>query len=269
LDWPAGEIQYQNLSVKYSEESPNVLHSINFKVSINEKLAIVGRTSAGKSSLALALLRLIPYSEGTILIDGIDISKMSVYELRSKITIIPQDPVLFSGSLRSNLDPQNKHDDAAIWEALQRVRFFESIQKPGDQANNAELNLDYVIHESGSNISQGQKQLLCLARSLLQNSKIVIFDEATAAVDNNTDIKLQEAIRREFRFCTVICIAHRLRTIIDYDSVLVMDSGSVIERGTPLQLMKHPENGIFRRMCEDSGDYDNLVMLASKKFNGL
>jgi ABC-type multidrug transport system fused ATPase/permease subunit len=264
------------LSIRYAPDLPDVLQNVSFNVLPSEKVAVVGRTGAGKSTLSLAFFRIISLSGGSITIDGENISEIGLYDLRSKLTIIPQDPVLFTGDLRSNLDPFNQHDDEKIWESLKRVHFMESLQqakvdKPEDaQSPNEDdakstldpnaITLDFKVQENGGNFSQGQRQLLCLARSLLQGNKIIFLDEATASVDNDTDAKIQTTIRTEFADRTIVCIAHRLRTVIDYDKILVLDKGKVLEFGTPLELINL--NGTFRSMCEDTGEFDDLVELA-------
>jgi ABC-type multidrug transport system fused ATPase/permease subunit len=203
---------------------------------------------------------IVSLSGGSITIDGIDISTIGLYDLRSKLTIIPQDPVLFNGSLRSNLDPLEQNADHKLWEALERVHFLESMQKA--QGEESTLTLDYAVAENGGNFSQGQRQLLCLARSLLQGNKIIFLDEATASVDNETDVRIQQTIRTEFASSTIICIAHRLRTIIDYDKVLVLEKGKVAEFGTPLDLIEDSTVGTFRSMCQETGEFDELVEIA-------
>ena len=261
--------------MRYSEELPDVLQGISFSVEPHEKVAVVGRTGAGKSTLSLAFFRIIPLSAGKIAIDGVDISKILLRDLRKNITIIPQDPVLFNGTIRTNLDPLECHDDFSIWEALGRVQFVESMQKAeviDDQeieitlnpSSKAPFSLDYPVSENGANFSLGQRQLLCLARSLLQGNKIIFLDEATASVDKETDGRIQRTIRGEFSDRTIICIAHRLRTIIDYDKVLVLDKGKVLEFGSPADLMLNSSIGAFNNMCKETGEYEELLEIAKQ-----
>jgi len=223
-------------------------------------VGIVGRTGAGKSTLAISFFRFIEATGGRILIDGVDISKIGLKDLRGSLTIIPQDPVLFTGTIRSNLDPFNQSSDAAIWAALKRSSLIneEDVRPVGLES------LDAPVAENGSNFSQGQRQLLAMARALLRTSRLIIMDEATASVDFETDEKIQKTIREEFTQATLLCIAHRLRTVIDYDMVLVMDAGQVAEFDRPWQLLQR-KDGIFRSMCERSGDFKNLWELARKK----
>jgi ABC-type multidrug transport system fused ATPase/permease subunit len=263
-DWPSrGSIQVRKLCIKYSPDLPQVLQDVSFDVFENEKVAVVGRTGAGKSTLSLAFFRIVPITSGSITIDGLDISDIGLYDLRSNLTMIPQDPVLFTGDLRSNLDPLCRFDDETIWNAIKKVHFLESMQKELPDSNT--ITFDYQIQENGGNFSQGQRQLLCLARSLLQGNKIVILDEATASIDNDTDKKIQNSIRTEFLDCTIICIAHRLRTIIDYDKVLVLDEGKLVEFGPPFDLIK--SGGVFASMCEETGQFDELFEMAKQKRN--
>uniref|UniRef100_A0A1I7Y524 ABC transporter domain-containing protein n=1 Tax=Steinernema glaseri TaxID=37863 RepID=A0A1I7Y524_9BILA len=210
----------------------------------SEKIGIVGRTGAGKSSLALALFRMIEPAEGKIVIDGVDISKIGLHDLRSNLTIIPQDPVLFSGTLRFNLDPFHRYSDDQIWAALElaHLKNFAKALSGG---------LEHIITEGGDNISVGQRQLVCLARALLRRSKVLVLDEATAAVDLATDALIQETIREEFKDSSVLTIAHRLNTILDYDRVLVLDKGEMKEFDSPEALLSDPTS-TFYSMASDA-----------------
>jgi len=205
----------------------------------------VGRTGAGKSSLTLALFRLVEPAAGRILIDGVDISLLGLHRLRSRLTIIPQDPVLFSGTLRHNLDPFQQYSDEAVWAALRQSHLSDFI---GGLAQG----LQHEVAEGGENLSVGQRQLVCLARALLRKTKVLVLDEATAAVDLETDDLIQSTIRREFQGCTIITIAHRLNTVVDYDRILVLKEGAIAELDSPRILMGR-EGGVFRGMCQDAG----------------
>ncbi|KAF9106720.1 hypothetical protein BGX27_009048 [Mortierella sp. AM989] len=256
--WPNnGEIQVENLVMQYSPEDPPVIRDVSFHINPREKVGIVGRTGAGKSTLAVAFFRFMELTAGKITVDGIDISKLGVHDLRSSLTIIPQDPVLFIGTIRTNLDPFNEHDDAALWATLKRVHL---ISEDGTGSNSFG-NLDSEVQENGNNFSQGQRQLIGLARALLKQSKIIILDEATASVDHETDARIQATIREEFKESTLLTIAHRLRTIIDFDKVLVMDHGRVVQYDTPWNLIR--VDGIFRGMCQRSGEFELLLEMAA------
>ncbi|XP_046571663.1 multidrug resistance-associated protein 1-like isoform X2 [Haliotis rubra] len=246
LDWPRhGDIEFRKLSLRYREGLDLVLKDVSFKVKHCEKIGIVGRTGAGKSSLMLSLFRLFKPTEGAIFVDGIDISTLELDELRSKIAVIPQDPVLFTGSLRMNLDPEGESSDAEIWTALEHTRLKQVVEALPHQ-------LMAECGEGGQNFSVGQRQLLCLARTLLKKTKILVLDEATAAVDMATDNVIQDTIRREFPHCTVLTIAHRLNTVMDYDRILVMDSGRVSEFDTPSTLLRNT-TGTFSCLAHSAG----------------
>ncbi|CAG8480040.1 2241_t:CDS:10 [Ambispora gerdemannii] len=258
--WPQqGLIEYKDYATRYRPGLELILKGVSFVINPKEKIGIVGRTGAGKSSLTLSLFRLIEASDGAIYVDGIDISKIGLHNLRSRLTIIPQDPVLFEGTVAFNLDPFGTHDDVEIWQVLQSAHLKEYIAK-------LEGKLQAKILEGGDNFSQGQRQLLCLARALLRRSSVIVLDEATASVDVETDFHIQETIRTEFSWATLLCIAHRLRTIIDYDRVLVLEQGKVAEFDTPYNLLQDP-NSLFRSLCEESNEYDFLIENALKKHN--
>ncbi|MCP9261934.1 Multidrug resistance-associated protein 1 [Dirofilaria immitis] len=244
-DWPSkGQISFQNYSTYYHPELDLVLRQLNAFITPAEKIGIVGRTGAGKSSLALALFRIIEPVKGTILIDGVDISVIGLHDLRSNLTIIPQDPVIFSGTLRFNLDPSHIYSDQEIWAALELADLKTFV------LNLAE-GLEYQISESGEDISVGQRQLICLTRALLRKSKVLLLDEATAAVDLATDSVIQKTIRREFHSSTVLTIAHRLNTIIDYDRIIVLENGSIREFDSPQNLLAN-RSSIFYSMARNA-----------------
>ncbi|KAL3269853.1 hypothetical protein HHI36_008911 [Cryptolaemus montrouzieri] len=229
--WPEnGNLSFEKYSVRYRPGLDLVLNDIDIHIKGGEKIGIVGRTGAGKSSLTLCLFRIIEAAGGSIIIDGIDISKIGLHDLRSKITIIPQDSVLFSGSLRLNLDPYDKYTDEEIWTALEHAHLKDLIS---DFPNG----LSYEVTEGGENFSIGQRQLICLSRALLRKTKLFILDEATAAVDLQTDDLIQKTIRKEFKDCTILTIAHRLNTIMDYDKIIVLDKGYIKEYDTPQNLL--------------------------------
>lgn len=239
--WPkAGKIEFRQMSLIYVQGEPPVLKELDFEILPGEKIGIVGRTGAGKSSLISALFRLAPI-EGQIIIDGIDTKTLGLNDLRKKISIIPQEPVLFSATLRYNLDPFNEFDDKLLWNVLEEVELKDLVN-----------NLDFQVSEGGGNFSLGQRQLLCLARALLRNNKILVLDEATANVDARTDALIQTTIRKKFKECTVLTIAHRLNTIMDSDKVLVMGAGKMLEFDHPFSLLQMPE-GHFTKMVLETG----------------
>ena len=208
------------------------------------QIGIVGRTGAGKSSLTLSLFRLIEPASGKIVIDSLDVTQIGLHELRSKLTIIPQDPMLFSGTLRSNLDPFGQYTDDQLWMAIEHSHLKDFVKSQENQ-------LEHKVSEGGENLSVGQRQLICLARALLRKTKILVLDEATAAVDVETDSLIQSTIRKEFSDCTIITIAHRLNTIIDSNRVLVLDHGSIAEFDTPDNLLANYES-LFYSLAKDA-----------------
>ena len=286
--WPTtAAIEVKDLVIRYAPELDPVLHGVSFATKGHEKIGIVGRTGSGKSTMALSFFRFLEASSGSISIDGIDIAKLGIHDLRTQLTIIPQDAILFSGTIRSNIDPFNEHTDAEVWETLDRAHLTKSSDRlkhlggrstpvsatgsetavDGDKKVSSITSLNQQVSDGGNNFSQGQRQLLCLARALLKNSKLIIMDEATASVDFETDSKIQTTIREEFTNSTLLCIAHRLRTIIDYDRVLVLDQGRVVEYDTPYNLISNTTGGIFRSMCEKSGEMEILLEMATQAHN--
>ncbi|KAJ7035492.1 hypothetical protein C8F04DRAFT_1221175 [Mycena alexandri] len=290
--WPSSAgnsslVVVEDLHLKYAPDLPAVLHGVSFELKAGERVGLVGRTGSGKSSLVMSLLRFVDPSSGRIIIDGIDVSKIGIYDLRSRITFIPQDATLFSGTLRENLDPFGEYADSVCLDVLRRVHLFQEENpshftsplgsRPGSiiQANISDssstalttvdarpsISLETQVSAGGNNFSQGQRQLIALARALLRRSSIVVMDEATSSVDFETDAKIQKTIREEFTGSLLITVAHRLRTIIDYDRLLVLDKGKVAGFDTPLALLQQ-EGGIFRGMCVKSGIFEELEAAA-------
>ncbi|XP_052452980.1 ATP-binding cassette sub-family C member 3-like isoform X1 [Carassius gibelio] len=244
-DWPPkGNVEFVDYSVRYREGLDLVLRNISLEVRGGEKIGIVGRTGAGKSSMTLCLFRLLEAADGHIVIDEVKISEIGLHDLRSKLTIIPQEPVLFSGTLRMNLDPFEKYSDEEVWKVLELSHLKKFV-------SNQSSKLDLECSEGGENLSVGQRQLVCLARALLRKTRILVLDEATAAVDLETDDLIQSTIRTQFEDCTVFTIAHRLNTIMDYTRVLVLDKGKIAEFDTPTNLLA--QKGIFYGMAKDAG----------------
>lgn len=298
--WPTeGRVEVDNLVVGYSPDLPPVLNGLSFTMEKNQRIGVVGRSGAGKSSLTLALFRFLEARQGHISIDGLDISKIKLHDLRSRLAIIPQDPVLFSGTVRTNLDPFNAHSDSELYEALERVSLVSlddadtlvsdaSMESPISRAatptsaaetvsssralrvKNSGLfsSLSSTITEGGLNLSQGQRQLLCLARAIVSRPKIMVLDEATSAVDKETDALIQRSIRSEFgrNASTLLVIAHRLSTIADFDRILVIDAGKAVEFGSPKDLMAI-EGGVFNSLVNDSGEKQILeqIILGGEK----
>ncbi|ORX88735.1 P-loop containing nucleoside triphosphate hydrolase protein [Basidiobolus meristosporus CBS 931.73] len=246
-NWPQdGQIEYQNVLLRYNRYGVAVLKNVSFKIHAKEKVGIVGRTGSGKSTLLVSLLRIVEAAEGKILVDGLDISTIGLCDLRNKIDVIPQEPVLFVGTIRSNLDPFDRCAENEIWSALEAVHMSEKIKS-------MPLKLDEQVVENGKNFSLGQRQLLCIARAILTKCKILLLDEATSAIDMQTDQLVQETIKKNFVNYTVLTIAHRLNTIIESDRILVLDEGKVVEFDTPINLLNNPE-GFFYSLVKRNGN---------------
>ncbi|KAG0042053.1 Multidrug resistance-associated protein 1, partial [Gryganskiella cystojenkinii] len=244
--WPQqGKIEFQNYSTRYREGHDLVLKNIDLTIRAGERIGIVGRTGAGKSSVTMALFRIIEAAEGKIVIDGIDISTLGLHQLRSSLAIIPQEPFLFGGTIRLNLDPFNEWQDADIWAALESASLKEYVSSLPE-------GLHAAIESGGDSLSLGQRQLMSLARSMLnQNIQILCLDEATAAIDIETDNAIQVALRKSFKNCTVLTIAHRINTIMDSDRIIVLDQGRVAEFDPPQVLLSNPDS-IFYSLVKQS-----------------
>ncbi|KAJ5754674.1 Metal resistance protein YCF1 [Penicillium manginii] len=250
IGWPAqGAVSFKNYSTRYREGLDLVLKDVTLDIKPHEKIGVVGRTGAGKSSLTLALFRIIEATNGSIEIDGLDVSTTGLFDLRGRLAIIPQDPAMFEGTLRDNLDPRHVHDDTELWSVLDHAKLKDHVAQMDGQ-------LDTQIQEGGSNLSQGQRQLVSLARALLTPSNILVLDEATAAVDVETDALLQRTLRSSiFQDRTIITIAHRINTIIDSDRIVVLDKGRVVEFDTPAELVKR--GGRFYDLAKEAGLLDS------------
>jgi len=304
--WPSSNsenlIVVEDLVIKYAPELPPVLHNVSFTLKGRERVGLLGRTGSGKSTLAMSILRFIDPANGRILIDGIDITTIGLDDLRSRVTFIPQDATLFSGTLRENLDPFNDHDDLECLDVLHRVQMitdgaYESQRSSrqasraatrpssptqGDQSPTASssaaastteiesktpVTLETKISPGGTNFSQGQRQLIAMARALLRRSSIIVLDEATSSIDFATDSKIQATIREEFGGSLLLTVAHRLKTVIDYDRLIVLDKGVISEFDTPWNLIQK-EDGIFRNMALKSGMFAELERIAKEQAMG-
>ncbi|KAJ2928554.1 hypothetical protein H1R20_g8546, partial [Candolleomyces eurysporus] len=268
--WPSqGDIKCEDLVIRYAPDLPDVLHNLNFEIRPGEKVGILGRTGSGKSTLALSFFRFVEPTQGRIVVDGVDISKIGLTDLRGKLTIIPQDPSILSGTLRSTLDLFDDYEDAEIYEALRRVHLIpsdsESTPEGDPETVNANVfrDLDFSVSEGGENFSTGEKQLLCMARAILKRSKVLVMDEATASVDYATDELISKTIRQEFSESTILTIAHRLRTVIDYDRVMLLDQGRIIEFDKPSTLLSD-SGSQFYALCRATGkeEFTNLQTMA-------
>ncbi|KAF9384264.1 Multidrug resistance-associated protein 4 [Podila verticillata] len=247
VDWPSqGEIEFKRVVLRYQNYGVAVLKKVSFVVQPGEKIGVVGKMGSGKTTLLISLLRVVEAAEGKILIDGLDVREIGLQDLRSKIAIIPQEPVLFVGTIRSNLDPFHRRTDQEIWAALDAAHLSENIKQ------NMPAKLETPIIENGRNFSLGQRQLFCIARAILFQSRILVLDEATSAVDIQTDLLIQETIKKNFANCTVLMIAHRLNTIIECDKILVLEDGRVVEFEHPTKLIEN-KDGYFRSLVSQSG----------------
>ncbi|KIM37758.1 hypothetical protein M413DRAFT_448273 [Hebeloma cylindrosporum] len=303
--WPSSAnndslITVEDLEIKYAPDLPAVLHNVSFTLKAGERVGLLGRTGSGKSTLAMSILRFVDPTSGRILVDGIDISKIGTHDLRSRLTFIPQDATLFSGTLRDNLDPFAEHDDAECLDVLYRVHLISesaqtshrtsreqsasSSRNPSrppsilgqddtfdtlsvattDVDSKSSITLDTKVSPGGTNFSQGQRQLIAMARALLRRSSIIVLDEATSSIDFATDSKIQATIRQEFTDSLLLTVAHRLRTVIDYDRLIVLDKGQIVEFDTPWNLIRK-EDGVFRNMCLKSGSFGELEVAAKAK----
>jgi len=259
-EWPQeGKLEFKDFKMRYRPGLPLVLKGLNITINGGEKIGIVGRTGAGKSSIILALYRMVEAAGGSIEIDGINIADVNLQTLRKRLSIIPQEPTLFTGTIRTNLDPFNEYDDKTLWDVLEKANMKAAIEK-------LDKKLYAEVVEGGENFSVGQRQLLCLARALCSSTKILVLDECTASVDLETDALIQQTIDREFSHCTRLTIAHRLNTIINSDRILVMDNGVCAEFDTPAKLLEN-ENSIFSSLINETGAANARVLkaMAQKK----
>ncbi|WWC65638.1 uncharacterized protein I303_108258 [Kwoniella dejecticola CBS 10117] len=291
-DWPEkGALKVKDLCARYGPDMPDILHDVSFEVQGGERVGIVGATGGGKSTLAKAFFSFVDITKGKIEIDGRDISQIFLGQVRSRLGIIAQDPILLSGSLRLNLDIEGRYSDEELYDALHQVQLLKRTESAGDasegsaetlvggaqmngrsseqqQQDNIFRNLDYEIKGGGENLSAGQKQLVVLARALLKKHRVLILDEATASIDSATDAEISSVVHEEFTGATVMIIAHRLRTIMPCSKILVMDKGQVIQQGSPVELIRL--EGKFKDLCLAAGpeEYEHLVSLAESHSTG-
>lgn len=279
--WPTtGTLDVQGMSVRYHPDGPDILKDISFRVQAGERIGIVGASGVGKSSLAISLLRFTYMATGSVYLDGRDISKTNLHALRRKITFIPQDPACLRGTVRFNLDPFEELDDAELNSALiasglgpqnmmtAPLRDSHSSQGEVDSESIRVITLETYISHGGENLSQGQRQLLAFARALVRRSKLIILDEATSYTDAATDSRIQETIRTSFRGCSVLTIAHRLRSVVGFDRILVLQNrdgqgGTIAEFDTPRRLLAKTD-GVLHRFAKDTGEFDELTRLAQE-----
>ncbi|KAM3570062.1 hypothetical protein VYU27_007866 [Nannochloropsis oceanica] len=272
--WPSrGEISLQNLTLAYpSARASPVLHSVTFYIPPGTRVGVVGRTGAGKSSLLSALYRLVEAEEGSkVVIDGVDTRTLGLKDLRGRLAIVPQEPTLFRGTVRSNLDPFDEYRDTAICDAIRRAHFWEALEQKTKEDREKHKKEDGLgkgvlampVTENGENLSVGERQLMCLARALLRKRGVLILDEASANVDSATDNMLQQTLLEECRGRTVLCVAHRLVTVVNYDRVMVLDAGRLVEYDTPRALLAKGPGGMFYDMCARTGNLARLIAMAN------
>ncbi|CAM9754010.1 unnamed protein product, partial [Sphacelaria rigidula] len=244
--WPwEGKIELiDEVTMRYRPDTELVLKGVTLTIKPGEKVGIVGRTGSGKSSLMQVLFRMVDCEEGTVAIDGVNTKSIGLATLRSRLTIIPQEPVLFSGTLRDNLDPFEAYSDDEVWDALEQASLASTVR-------NFPAGIHEPVAEYGESLSAGQRQLVCLARALLRKTRVLLLDEATSSVDYETDNVIQSTLRSAFRDCTVLTIAHRLNTILDSDRILVMDNGKVAELDTPANLLENPDSQFSRLLASE------------------
>lgn len=239
---PGASVEFDGVVLKYQSHMEPVLNSISFKIAAGERIGIVGRSGSGKSTLMVALMRLVELSKGRIYIESHDIGQLGLRFLRTLVTVIPQEPVMFSGSLRTNLDPLGTYSDEQL---------VSSCSRSGLKQARPSLGLEDLVQEAGANFSPGEQQLVCMARALLCRNPVMLFDEATASLDVESDAFLQRVLRTEFRGATILTVAHRLDTICDYDRILTMSAGKVAEFDKPSALLSR--GGIFANLAKEAG----------------
>ncbi|KAI6649865.1 Multidrug resistance-associated protein 4-like [Oopsacas minuta] len=260
-DGPA--IEFRNVHFEYSDNLPLTLRDVSLSIRSGEKIGIVGRTGAGKSSLFNSLLRINPISSGSICIDSRDIASLDLYEHRKRISVIPQDSFLFSGTLKYNLDPFREFSEDEIWSALEKAFMKRMVKSLSNQ-------LMANVEEDGLNFSTGERQLLCLARAILRNNKIILIDEATANVDMHTDALVQQTIKSYFSDCTVLTIAHRIETIVDSDRIIILDKGTIVESDIPHLLLQNEDSYLSKLVSQlESSTQSNLRAQAEKSYTTL